>query len=125
MTNHTKADVNVQVGELVHQHMWRQKVTQTTMADALGIGQPAVARKLRGERPFSVDELLAVASHLNLPITEFLPNAGSPHQDGPGGGDATNGLGIKSPKLYQLSYRGTNDDTNAAPAHLDRIGVAA
>lgn len=87
MTNAHDTDVNVLVGELVHQHMWRGKVSQTRMAQILGIGQPAVARKLRGERPFSIDELLAVAEFLDLPITELLPNEGSPRPAGPGGGE--------------------------------------
>ena len=115
--------MNAQVGELVHQHMWRNKVTQTAMAAILGISQPAVARKLRGERPFSVDELLAAAEFLNVAITEFLPNAGSPHQDGPGGGDATNGLRIKSPKLYQLSYRGEIEDSNVVPMRRQAVSA--
>ena len=87
MTNAHDTNVNVLVGELVHQHMWRGKITQTQVAKALGVGQPAVARKLRGERPFTIDELLAVADYLDRPITDLLPNAGSPHQGGPGGGE--------------------------------------
>lgn len=113
--------MNTLVGELVHQHMWRGKVTQTAIANVLGISQPAVARKLRGDRPFSVDELLNVAEFLNVPITEFLPNAGNPHQGGPdGGGNADNGLKVRSSN--QLSYRGTDNDSNVR--QLDYAKVA-
>lgn len=122
MTNTREINVNALVGELVHQYMWRNKVTQTAIANALGVGQPAIARKLRGERPFSVDELLAVAEFLNVAITEFLPNAGSPHQGGPdGGGNADNGLKVRSSN--HLSYRGSSDDTNIVP--MRRGAVAA
>lgn len=119
MTNAQDIDVNVLVGELVHQYMWRGKITQTRMAGVLGIGQPAVARKLRGERPFSIDEILAVASHLDRPITDLLPNAGNPRPEGPDGGDAMNGLRIKSPKLFHLSYRGTGENSNVVPLHRE------
>lgn len=119
MTNKQAATVNAKVGELVHQHMWRQKVTQTSLASTIGVTQPSIARKLRGERPFSIDELLSIAAALNLPITELLPNNESPRPGGPDGGDS--GLGIKSPKLYQLSYRGTNDDSNATPALVEAV----
>ena len=74
--------INAVVGELVHQHMWRQKVTQTALARVLGVSQPAIAKKVRGERPFSIDELLTVAAHLDLPITALLPNAGKPDPEG-------------------------------------------
>ena len=87
MTNAHDTNVNVLVGELVHQHMWRGKITQTQIAHAIGVGQPAIARKLRGERPFTIDELLTVAAYLDLPITELLPNRSGPHQGGPDGGD--------------------------------------
>lgn len=113
--------MNAQVGELVHQHMWRNKVTQTALAAILGISQPAVARKLRGERPFSVDELLAAAEFLNVAITEFLPNAGNPHQGGPdGGGNADNGLKVRSSN--HLSYRGDAHLSNVHP--IDFAAVA-
>lgn len=89
MTNTREINVNALVGELVHQYMWRNKVTQTAIANALGVGQPAIARKLRGERPFSIDELMAVAAYLDLPITDLLPNAENPRPGGPDGGDET------------------------------------
>ena len=95
MTQQQETTVNAQVGELVHQHMWRNKVTQTALAGVLGIGQPGVARKLRGERPFTIDELLAVAAYLNLPITELVPNAENPHPEGPDGGNEVRHQGLE------------------------------
>lgn len=95
MTQKQETTVNAQVGELVHQHMWRNKVTQTALAGVLGIGQPGVARKLRGERPFTIDELLAVAAYLNLPITELVPNAENPRPEGPDGGETVRHQGLE------------------------------
>lgn len=95
MTNAQDTNVNVLVGELVHQHMWRNKVTQTKLGAHLGVSQPAIAKKVRGERPFTIDELLSVAAYLNLPITDLLPNAENPHPAGPGGGDESTDFGLK------------------------------
>ena len=116
MTNAHDTDVNVLVGELVHQHMWRGKITQTQVAQALGVGQPAIARKLRGERPFTIDELLSVADYLDLPVTELLPNDGSPHQGGPDGGESapsrarTGDLRIISPTVLAFPNRSREQD---------------
>lgn len=107
--------INAIVGEMVHTHMWRNKVTQTALAAHLGIGQPAVARKLRGDRPFAIDELLSISQFLQVPITELLPNAEKPHPVGPGGGDGSTDLGLKVRSSNHLSYRGGTDDTNVIP----------
>ncbi|QFG09709.1 hypothetical protein PBI_PIPP_38 [Gordonia phage Pipp] len=81
------AETNAAIGELVHQHMWRRKITQTQIGARIGIGQSAVARKLRGERPFAVDELMAIAAFLDVPITDLLPTEPPPGPDAPDGGD--------------------------------------
>jgi transcriptional regulator with XRE-family HTH domain len=64
---------NRQVGELIHHAMWRQRMTQAQVAEALGITQPALSKKIRGSRPWSVDELLRVAEVLGVPVESLLP----------------------------------------------------
>jgi len=54
----------------------RNMVTQTELAEALGVSQVAVSRRLRGVVPFDVAELAAVAVLLGCEITELLPPPG-------------------------------------------------
>lgn len=52
--------------------MARQQISQTAVADRLGLSQTAVSRRLRGEVEFSVTELHAVADVLGLPVERLL-----------------------------------------------------
>lgn len=51
-------------------------VNQRELADALGVSQMNVSRRLRGETPFDVDELAAVARLLGVEVVDLLP---APH----------------------------------------------
>lgn len=61
------------IGEKVHTVMWKKRVTQIELAERLGIGQPALSRKLRGARPWTIDELLDVGRILDVPLSDLLP----------------------------------------------------
>jgi len=52
--------------------MWRTRVTQTRLAEVLGLDQSTLSKKLRGKRPWSVDELVRVAHVLGRPASFFL-----------------------------------------------------
>jgi transcriptional regulator with XRE-family HTH domain len=52
--------------------MWDRRVDQKTLAIRLGITQSAVSRKLHGERPWSVDELIKVADFLGMDARDLL-----------------------------------------------------
>lgn len=72
-------------------------------------------RTIRSERAV----LAAIALAFNLD-REWLAwggalNGNGPHPGNPDGGTPNMDLGIKSPKLFQLSYRGTSEDTNVVP----------
>lgn len=56
------------IGERVHREMWRQRTTQTRLAEKLGITQTAVSRKIRGERPWFATEVVAVADALGVSV---------------------------------------------------------
>lgn len=43
----------------------RRRLTQATLADALGLSQAAVSRRLAGTTPFELDELAVVAPLLD------------------------------------------------------------
>ena len=66
--------VDEQVGERVHQAMWRQRLQQSEVAPALGITQSTLSRKIRGQRTWSVEDLLRVAGALNVDPSDLLPD---------------------------------------------------
>ena len=61
------------IGERVHAAMWVQRVTQKQLAAHLHVAQPTVARKLRGERPWSVEDILGACVLLSLAPADLLP----------------------------------------------------
>lgn len=63
---------NEAIGQRVHSLMWNQRITQEALALALGISQTAVSKKVRGKRPWSVDELLAASIVLGTKPSEIL-----------------------------------------------------
>lgn len=58
--------------ENIRAEMARQKVPQITLAAHLGISQAAVSRRLNGQTPFVVDELVAVAFLLGVSASYLL-----------------------------------------------------
>lgn len=63
---------NEQVGAAVHQVMWRQRITQETVAKALGLNQATISKKVRGRAPFSIDELITISRVLGVKPSEIL-----------------------------------------------------
>jgi len=51
--------------------------TQTDLANALGISQPAVSRRLLGEVDFRYTELVRTALWLGVPLQQLLPRKDS------------------------------------------------
>jgi transcriptional regulator with XRE-family HTH domain len=66
----TRADTEVDrvIGERIHTIMWRRRLTQSSIADALGVDSSALGRKLRGSRGWSTSELVTIARMLDLEI---------------------------------------------------------
>lgn len=62
-----------QIGERVHQLMWRLRLKQTEVAPLMGLTQSGLSRKMRGVRSWSLDELLQISEILKVPATELLP----------------------------------------------------
>lgn len=48
--------------------MWDRQVKQAELASRLGIQQSALSKKLRGHRPWTVDELLTTAAFLQTSV---------------------------------------------------------
>lgn len=57
----------------VREQMRKARVSQTLLGKRLGVHQTYMSRRVRGEVPFSIDELAAIAQIVDCPITAFLP----------------------------------------------------
>lgn len=66
------------VAEEVRAMAARRRYSQTRVAQVLGCSQAAVSRLFRGEVPFDVVELDALAREWDVPITVFLGVPGGP-----------------------------------------------
>lgn len=67
------SDIDHEVGQRVHMIMWRGRIPQRVVASRLGISQPALSMKLRGVRPWSLDEVFTVAGALGVSAHELIP----------------------------------------------------
>lgn len=56
----------------VKAQMVRQEVNQQQLAESLGLSQAAVSRRLTGEVPFDVNELVAVAAALGITVADLM-----------------------------------------------------
>lgn len=52
--------------------MARRGVTQAHLAHDIGMAQQSLSRRLRGDTPFTVDELQRIAEVLGVPACELL-----------------------------------------------------
>jgi transcriptional regulator with XRE-family HTH domain len=66
------------VAREVRAEMGRQRRTHRELAEALGISQPQVTKRLNGDIEFRPSELEQVAEMLGVPVTQFLPAAPAP-----------------------------------------------
>lgn len=69
--------VNEAVAAIVRAEMARRKITQLVIADALGVSNAAVSRRLSGHVPWDVNELVVVADVLGMDPRDLLPAAAS------------------------------------------------
>lgn len=56
----------------VRAHLARRQLSGKQLATALGVSQFSVSRRLRGEVPFSVDELSVAADFLGVDLSDLL-----------------------------------------------------
>ena len=60
------------VGANVRAEMARRRISQTSIADEVGMTQSAISRRLRGVTPFDVSTLALVAACLNVPVASLI-----------------------------------------------------
>lgn len=75
MTNHSTATA---VATEVRAEMARQRKTQGELAEALGMGEHTVGRRVRAEVPFTVVELEQIALWLDVPVSQLWPSSIAP-----------------------------------------------
>jgi len=52
--------------------MARQSKTQADLGRVLGVVQPAISLRLRGKRPFKLDELERLADYFDVPLSSLI-----------------------------------------------------
>lgn len=57
----------------VRAELARQQISQSRLALALGMTEVSMSRRLRAQTPFDVNELVAIAEFLQVPVSRFLP----------------------------------------------------
>lgn len=65
-------DPRLAVAEEILALMGRTRTRQTTLAHAIGLSQPSLSKRLSGQQPFDLDELLAIADYFGVEIRVLL-----------------------------------------------------
>ncbi|MEV7265650.1 helix-turn-helix transcriptional regulator [Micromonospora aurantiaca] len=61
------------IAENVRVELARRRMSQRGLAEATGLSQSYIGRRLTGEMPFTTDDLELIATALSVPVTAFLP----------------------------------------------------
>lgn len=70
----TTSEFQRAVAAEVRAEMARKKLTQTDVAQRLGVAQATVSRRLTGEVAFDVAELDQIAGLLGVAVQQFIPS---------------------------------------------------
>ncbi|MBK0419995.1 helix-turn-helix transcriptional regulator [Leucobacter sp. CSA1] len=81
----SKNSMDFEVGRRIHMLMWDRGITQTALAPRVGINQSSLAKKLRGQRGWSLDDVRAVAAELQTTVGYLFGETENPHQSPDGG----------------------------------------
>lgn len=60
------------VGRNIRAEMVRRGISQDAIANLLGLSQPAVSARLRGETRITMDDAATIAGHLRVPMSVLL-----------------------------------------------------
>lgn len=108
MPERKQGDLKERVAAEVRALMGRHNVTQTQLVEVLGVSQPQVGKRVRGEIAFDVTEIGLLADFFNVNPAELLGERGYP-RPGPDGGSALpHGGPLKpnsGPSILMRSYR--------------------
>lgn len=68
----TTASPSETTGSNVKAEMARRSISQAQLAQALGLSQTGISARIRGVTPFDVNELIAAAAFLDVPVERLL-----------------------------------------------------
>lgn len=71
------------IGARVHQLLFIRKMTQASLATALGVAQTSVSKKLRGTVGWSASDVIAVSHALNTSVAYLFGETSNPTPGGP------------------------------------------
>ena len=108
------SNINAAIGERVHRVMWKRRITQSALAEHLGMSQSAISRKLHGDRPWDADDIIHVADALGLTLDWlFFGDGETPDPEGSNG--SAPGVGIEPTTCgLQLLHSGSGLELVAA-----------
>jgi transcriptional regulator with XRE-family HTH domain len=61
------------VAEALRVEMARRRMTQRGLAEATGMSQSYIGRRMTGELPFTTDDLVKIAAALGVPLSILMP----------------------------------------------------
>jgi transcriptional regulator with XRE-family HTH domain len=67
------ANIETAVSEEILALMGRRRISQTKLAEHLGINQGTLSKRLRGTQPWTITDLEAVAEFFDVSITALFP----------------------------------------------------
>lgn len=80
-----RTDLDAEVGKRVHMRIWDSKLTQTAVAEAIGVPANTFGRKIRGERKWALIELMNLATVLQTTVSYLVGETEDPRPVGPNG----------------------------------------
>ena len=72
-------------GRRIHMLMWDSKLSQRKLAPLLGMTQANLSKKVRGERGWSIDDLLSVSRFFGVSVSYLVGESENRHPDDPNG----------------------------------------
>lgn len=114
--------VGRRLGERIHNIMWRRGLTQLSLADALGLDQSTLSKKLRGKRRWYADEIAIVASTLGVSAGDLYGEVPPPTFSPP---SATANLDTPQRPRVESNHRPTAYMSDTRRRHLADVLKAA
>jgi len=67
--------LRARVAESIRVELARRRMSQRALAEATGLSQSYIGRRMTGEMPFTTDDLALIATALGVPVLALLPAA--------------------------------------------------
>jgi len=71
-----KADLTRRISQAVRSEMTDRNLSQSELADILGVARTTVVRKFMGDRDWTLSDVAKLASVWQVPITALIPDDG-------------------------------------------------